>query len=218
MISDEDSALPNSVAKELRSLIVRGTLLPGEHMGQTELANRFGRSKVPIREALKHLATEGFLLHDRNRGYFVAPIDYREADQLYRLRRWVEAELLKTARWPAKEELQDFQKQFDTLSKIDPDKDFEAWSGALEQLRYSIFDLSPQKMLLREAIRLWRLTDRYRYTFPRNVADSPERSLIEAFKEHDRDLLLTTYHAIRDKVESILYEVLHQQEQLEAER
>ena len=176
LIEDED-VLPNSVAEELRSLITRGALLPGEHLGQTQLASRFGRSKVPIREALKHLATEGFLRYDRNRGYFVAPLDYEEASQLYKLRRWLEAELLKSVRWPTAKEVDGFRQQFDALEKINQDKEYSKWSRALENLRYSIFDLSPDKLLLREAIRAWRLTDRYRSFFPRNEAGSPERAL-----------------------------------------
>src|SRR6188768_3857444 len=95
-----DDSLPSLVADELRGLIVRGTLLPGEHLGQTQLAERFGRSKVPVREALKLLATEGFLRHDRNRGYFVSRLDLHEARQLYSLRRWIESQLLETAEWP----------------------------------------------------------------------------------------------------------------------
>lgn len=208
MLFPDDGALPNTVSQELRSMIVRGTLLPGEHLGQTQLAERFGRSKVPIREALKHLATEGFLQHDRNRGYFVSPLDYREAAQLYKLRRWIEAELLGSARWPEKAELAEFRRQFDELGKIDQDKDFERWSRALENLRYAIFDLSPYKLLRHEAVRLWRLTDRYRYTLPRQQQDSPERALIDALERRDRDALLATYHAIRDRVEGLLAERL----------
>lgn len=208
MLFDEDDALPNSVAQELRSLIVRGSLLPGEHLGQTQLATRFGRSKVPIREALKHLATEGFLVHDLNRGYFVAPLDYEEAAQLYKLRRWLEADLLESARWPTAKEIAGFRKQFDALEKIDQKKDFDKWSRALENLRYSIFALSPHRLLLREAIRAWRLTDRYRSFFPRTEEGSPERALIDALEKQDRQALLKTYHAIRDRVEGLLHEVI----------
>jgi DNA-binding GntR family transcriptional regulator len=215
MLFEEDDALPNSVAQELRHLIVRGALLPGQHLGQTELANRFGRSKVPIREALKHLSTEGFLVHDRNRGYFVSPLDYGEAAQLYKLRRWLEADLLETTRWPTEAEIAGFRKQFDKVESIDQIKQFDQWSRALEMLRYSIFDLSPQKLLLREAIRAWRLTDRYRSLFPRYVGESPERALIDALEQQDRAALLTSYHAARDEVESLLVEAIENEHQKE---
>jgi DNA-binding GntR family transcriptional regulator len=213
MQAKRDDALPNSVAHELRALIVRGTLLPGEHLGQTQLAERFGRSKVPIREALKHLATEGFLLHDRNRGYFVAPLDYAEAAQFYKLRRFVESELLATARWPSMEEIADFRRQFDQLAAINQDREFERWSRKLELLRRAIFDLSPQKVLVREAVRLWQLTDRYRTFFPRNEGHSPERALIEGLEKRDRDALLAAFHSIRDRVDAMLYSALSEEEQ-----
>jgi len=203
----DDDALPDSVTHDLRSMIIRGSLLPGEHLGQTQLAARFGRSKVPIREALKRLAAEGFLRHDRNRGYFVAPLEYPEAAQLYKLRRWVEAELLETARWPTVKEVHGFRRQFDALERIDQTARFNEWALALEDLRYAIFDLSPQKVLLREATRLWMLTDRYRCFFPRDEEESPERALIDALERRDREKLQQDYHGIRDRVEALLYEV-----------
>jgi len=213
-VSEQNAAngsLPNVVADELRSLIVRGTLLPGEHLGQTQLAERFGRSKVPIRESLKLLATEGFLRHDRNRGYFVSPLDYEEALQLYKLRRWLEAELLSSAQWPDDAQIAAFRAQFDALDAMDQRADFNRWAQALEQLRYAIFDLSPQKVLLREAIRLWTLTDRYRALMPRQVGESPERKLIDALQARDRGRLISDYLAARATVEAALEQALHKQ-------
>lgn len=199
-----NASLPNMVADELRALIVRGTLLPGEHLGQTQLADRFGRSKVPVREALKLLATEGFLRHDRNRGYFVAPLEIDEARQLYRLRRWIESELLETVEWPDKARLAELRAQFDRLEKIDQAKDYQAWSGALAELRYSLFDLSPHKALLREATRLWMLTDRYRALMPREEGESQERRLIAALEKRDRKALLKEFQEARAAVETAL--------------
>lgn len=199
-----NASLPNIVADELRALIVRGTLLPGEHLGQTQLADRFGRSKVPVREALKLLATEGFLRHDRNRGYFVAPLEVDEARQLYRLRRWIESQLLETVEWPDKAKLVDLEAQFDRLGKIDQAKNYQAWSEALANLRYSLFDLSPHKALLREATRLWMLTDRYRALMPREEGESQERRLITALEKRDRTALLKEFHEARAAVETAL--------------
>lgn len=205
---EKNGALPNIVADELRTLIVRGGLLPGEHLGQTQLAERFGRSKVPIREALKLLATEGFLRHDRNRGYFVASLDIDEARQLYKLRRWLESELLKTAEWPNKRRIAEFRSAFDKLDAIDRRKAYEAWVSTLEDLRYSLFNLSPQKVLLREATRLWRLTDRYRALLPRTMEESPERKLIDALEAHDREALLAEYLGARGEIEAALEQAL----------
>lgn len=200
-------ALANVVADELRALIVRGSLLPGEHLGQTQLAERFGRSKVPIREALKLLSTEGFLQHDRNRGYFVSPLEIEEARQLYKLRRWLEAELLQTAEWPDEQRISELRAKFDEVDSIDKSREFQRWADALEDLRYSLFNLSPQKLLLREATRLWRLTDRYRALMPRPSGESPERRLIDALAARDRQALLSDYLAARGAIEAALEHV-----------
>lgn len=199
---------PGNLVASLRSLIIRGTLAPGEHLGQAELAARFNVSKVPIREALKQLATEGLLHHDHNRGYFVTRLSLDEAKQLYRLRRWLEAELLATARWPDPDEIQKFRRGFDEVDRFIKKGDRLAWATALEALRYSIFDLSPEKVLLREAARLWSLTDRYRAVLPRSASASGERTLVDALEKRDRSALLAAYHADRDRIESLLFSIL----------
>jgi DNA-binding GntR family transcriptional regulator len=204
--STANTSLPNIVADELRSMIVRGTLLPGEHLGQTQLAERFGRSKVPVREALKLLATEGFLRHDRNRGYFVSPLEIEEARQLYKLRRWIETDLLETSEWPDKTKLAELHLLFDALDRIDQRKDYRGWSAALADLRYALFDLSPQKALLQEATRLWALTDRYRALMARveGEGESPERKLLPALEKRDRKALIADFLATRAEVEAAL--------------
>ncbi|MEO0031712.1 MAG: hypothetical protein RIS94_1470 [Pseudomonadota bacterium] len=199
-----NESLPNAIADHLRNQIVRGTLLPGSHLGQTQLAEQYGRSKVPVREALKLLATEGFLRHDRNRGYFVSQLDADEARQLYKLRRWIEQDLLETAAWPDAEKVAGFRTTFDQLDRIDKRKDFEAWAAELARVRYAIFDLSPQKALLQEAMRLWTLTDRYRALLPRDDSGSPERALVDALEARDRKRLVADYLAGRARVEDAL--------------
>lgn len=199
-----NESLPNAIADHLRNQIVRGTLLPGSHLGQTQLAEQYGRSKVPVREALKRLATEGFLRHDRNRGYFVAPLDEGEARQLYKLRRWIERDLLESAAWPDADQVAAFRAMFDRVDAMDKRRDFEAWAAELARLRHAIFDLSPQKTLLQEATRLWTLTDRYRALLPRDDGGSPERALIDALEARDRERLVADYLAGRARVEEAL--------------
>ena len=203
-----EKALPSNIAASLRALIIRGTLAPGEHLGQAELATRFNVSKVPIREALKQLATDGLLQHDHNRGYFVTRLSLDEAKQLYRLRRWVESELLASARWPNQREIAQLKRGFEEVDRVNRKGDRAGYLAALETVRLSIFELSPEKVLLREASRLWSLTDRYRAVLPRDTAPSPERNLLTALEKRDRSALLAAYHADRDQVESVLFSIL----------
>ena len=80
------TGVPSKIADELRSMIARGTLSPGMRLGQTELATQFNASRVPVREALKLLSSEGIVEHDPNRGFFVTRLSRDEAEQLFRQR------------------------------------------------------------------------------------------------------------------------------------
>lgn len=203
-------ALSDRMIGMIRNAILRGTLYPGEHLSQSSLADQHSISKVPVREALKQLHAEGLLTHNRNRGYFVSRPSREEARQLYRMRRWLEEELLRTARWPGEKALRQlYAAQAEVEEPITPDTR-EAWLVALSKLRFMIFDLSTEKTVLREAHRLWMLTDRFRALLPPAASRSGERVLIDALAARDRDWLLTAYNDDRDRIEALLTDALDQ--------
>ncbi len=200
----EPRSRSSSTAEELRRHILRGVLLPGEHLGQAELAARFKTSKVPVREALKQLHAEGLLDHDHNRGYFVTRLSFHEGLQLYRMRRWVEHELLRGLRWPNAAELKHLKSLLAALDKPRAPDERENWISTLEETRLAIFALSKYQTLLAEATRLWALTDRYRALLPPDRSPQRERKLVEAMEANDRDALLSAYLNERDRIEEML--------------
>ncbi|HTX00712.1 MAG TPA: GntR family transcriptional regulator [Acidimicrobiales bacterium] len=62
----------------LREAIIRGDFKPGEQLRQDHLSDAFGVSPTPIREALRHLESEGLVVHFPNRGVFVAEVSLEE--------------------------------------------------------------------------------------------------------------------------------------------
>jgi DNA-binding GntR family transcriptional regulator len=62
-----------AVAGELRRMIQSGELAAGARLRQGELAERFGVSTTPVREALTALAREGLIRQDAHRGAVVFP-------------------------------------------------------------------------------------------------------------------------------------------------
>jgi len=198
------AALSDRVVDVIRRAILRGMLAPGQHLTQTGLAEDYAISKVPVREALKQLHAEGMLQHDRNRGYFVARPSRSEAIELYRMRRWIEGELLRSARWPTKDELRQLKADFDTIARPVNAANREEWLEALNNTRSLIFGLSPHRTLLREAMRLWTLTDRFRSLLPDDASATGERVMYDAFVAQDRALLLSAHAADRDRIEALL--------------
>jgi DNA-binding GntR family transcriptional regulator len=208
--------MPSAIAEKVRALVVRGALSPGEHLGQAELADRFDVSRMPVREALKLLVADGVVSHDPNRGYFVTRLSREEAVQLYKMRRWLEAQLLETMAWPTSKQLSAIRAKLDEVDGYLLANEWQKWMVGLNDLRRSIFDLSTERFILQEALRLWTLTDRYRLLMPpmARVEDersgSSERALLDAMAAQDRPALLAAYHHDRDRIEAILLESLNQ--------
>ena len=61
-------------------------LLPGDRFTETELAERYGVSRTPVRDALYRLRREGYLDVGFRSGWSVAPFDFDRFDELYDLR------------------------------------------------------------------------------------------------------------------------------------
>lgn len=74
--------LHDTVADHLRALIRSGDIAPGSRLPEVELAERFGISRTPLREAIKILATEGLLELLPNRGARVALISPRDLAEM----------------------------------------------------------------------------------------------------------------------------------------
>jgi len=81
----------------IRHKIANGELRPGHHLRQDDVAASLGLSRVPVREAFKILVAEQMLVHERNRGHYVAELTAAEMADICWLRETLEAELARTA-------------------------------------------------------------------------------------------------------------------------
>lgn len=84
--------LPN-VYEALFEQIVTGKLRAGERLLIDELAERFGVSKIPVREALKALEAKGWVESAPRRGTYVRRLSMAELHELFELRQIIEPEI-----------------------------------------------------------------------------------------------------------------------------
>ena len=82
--------LRQSVYEALVELIVAGTLRPGQHLVESELARQLGVSRQPVREALHRLEAEGWIDLRPSQGAFVHVPTDSEVDQLLDVRELLE--------------------------------------------------------------------------------------------------------------------------------
>jgi DNA-binding GntR family transcriptional regulator len=212
------SGVPSVIADKLRAMIARGSLGPGMRLGQTELAEQFNASRVPVREALKLLTSEGIVEHDPNRGFFVTRLSKDEAEQLFLMRHLIEDALIKTIEWPNEETLAEIKRRADRLETLLDKGDRLNWWNENREFHAMIFNLSPKKIIVREAMRLWSLSDRYRALLPMPRRPSAERNVVdkhaqtEALRKKDLKKLLAVRRDRREAFEELVLTTLEDRE------
>ncbi|MFG1964711.1 GntR family transcriptional regulator [Nonomuraea sp. NPDC049028] len=85
------TSLRDQVRLEIRNRIVKGQLPPGSKMVERELADELGVSRVPVREALRMLESEGFVHVVPRRGVVVKHLSQTDVQELFDVREALEA-------------------------------------------------------------------------------------------------------------------------------
>lgn len=75
-----------SAYERLLEELRQGRIGPGDRLREAELAERFGLSRTPIREALRQLEMDGLVVHLPRVGAAVRRLDYAEVMELYEMR------------------------------------------------------------------------------------------------------------------------------------
>ena len=145
--------------QRLRGLIIGGELNPGEQIRQQEMAEQFGVSRMPLREALNALVEQGLLVHRANQGYFVAKRAPAELAQIIRMLQLLEAELMLTLQWPSKEMIKALSGMNREMRAYVDTDDWSPLIAVNRDFHFRIFDLSPHKLILDQVARLWALAD-----------------------------------------------------------
>ena len=70
--------LTEAAYRAIRRDIIRGVRAPGERLRIERLRQLYDIGPTPLREALQKLSTEQLVLSEGNRGFAVAPLDFRE--------------------------------------------------------------------------------------------------------------------------------------------
>ncbi|MGW3102158.1 GntR family transcriptional regulator [Streptomyces sp. NPDC001100] len=83
-------AVRERVLATLRQDIIAGRLRPGDRLVERELAERFGVSRVPVREAIRALVAEGFVLFESARRTVVRRLTPTDVKELFELREALE--------------------------------------------------------------------------------------------------------------------------------
>jgi len=83
---EHHQTLREKILETIREAILRGTLKAGEKVAEPELAERFGISRTPIREAFRQLESEGYLTVIPRKGAVVTSLSERDVEEFYAIK------------------------------------------------------------------------------------------------------------------------------------
>jgi DNA-binding GntR family transcriptional regulator len=178
------------VAEHLRQAILGGSIVPGERVRQEDVAQRFGASRLPVREALRMLEAEGLIEHEANKGARVPRLDRHEVDVIYQMRERLEplalAESTPRLTEDDLDQLEAIQQQIESDTDLGR---FLELDRAFHLLTYSACRIDPLSSMV---VRLWNSTQHYRRAYVsisgpgrRWVINAEHRLLLDAIQRRD---------------------------------
>lgn len=97
MRQETEETIVSRITRVLADRIVAGALAPGEKLRQDHIAEEFGASHVPVREAFRRLEARGLAVSEPRRGVKVAAFDRAEIREVVEMRAALEALALRHA-------------------------------------------------------------------------------------------------------------------------
>lgn len=165
----QDNVASRRIADTLRAAILDGRYLPGERIRQEEVAARSGVSRIPVREALRMLASEGLVTLVANTGAWVASLSMAECVETYMIRERLEPLLLRSS-LPGLDEAT-HRRMAELAGEMEaPGGGTDAFLRADREFHLSSYTGGPRGQTGQIIGRLWNTTQHYRREFTRLAA------------------------------------------------
>lgn len=155
-------SLPDVIANDLRDRILSGDLAEGEAIRQEALATEYEVSRMPIREALKRLNTEGLIQWANNKGGSVTKHSLSEIGEMFDLRSVIEVDLFRRA--IPKMDATDFARCAEILVQMETSYDennVSQWGELNHQYHLALYSASERKLTNEILDRINLQSDRY---------------------------------------------------------
>lgn len=142
-------ALYQEVAERLRERIFSHELPPGTWVDEQALAEQYGISRTPLREALKVLASEGLVTLKPRRGCYVTEISERDLDEVFSVMSMLEGECARASTEHAsKADLELLQAIHVDLEKAAAANDINGFFEANQAFHHAIQEIADNRWLL----------------------------------------------------------------------
>ena len=180
------------IADALREQILSGAMAPGERIRQEELAEEFGASRIPVREALRILVTDGLVTMVSNTGAWVSSLSQAECIEQYLIRERIEPLLLRESMAHLTPE--EVERLGELTAAMESGTDVAAFMRLDREFHLLAYSAAPNGTLAEIIHRLWNTTQHYRRAYSEmvrgtslDVTHLEHRLLVDAITRGDAE-------------------------------
>lgn len=180
------------IAAGVRREILSGLRRPGERIGQEALAEQYGTSRLPVREALRMLESDGLVTVVSNAGARVAKLELDECVEIYRIREQLDPLLVSLAVPNYSDD--DIERLADLEESTHSAPTVEGFLAADRAFHIESYRAARSPILFGMVERLWITTQHYRRAFSHLVGDVglsvshiEHQLLVTAFRDRDAE-------------------------------
>ncbi len=190
--SESDLATSHRIAAALKEEILVGKYPPGTRIRQEDIAEQFGASRSPVREALRMLHADGLVNLVAHTGAWIAELSLAECEEMYQIRERIEPLLLRLS-IPGLTE--DHIRQLEELTqRLEKNKDIETFLKLDREFHLLTYSGAETALLDEMVQRLWNTTQHYRRAYTKLLAGNgfkpahyEHHLMLSAIKKKDVD-------------------------------
>jgi len=169
------------IYEKLRQGILKGSLQPGQRLVMASLAKKFGSSETPVREAIRRLESDGYVVFTPHAGAMVTMIENRELSEIYLIRISLEALAARLAGpYIGPADIEWLRKKNQEMAEAVKKNRYESLARLNKAFHLRIYRAAPYPRLYKMIADLWDAFERWPCVF----SYVPERA-VASIKEHD---------------------------------
>ncbi|MFA5880925.1 MAG: GntR family transcriptional regulator [Eubacteriales bacterium] len=211
---DNYKPLREIVFETLREAIINATLRPGERLMEIQMAEEMGVSRTPVREAIRKLELEGFVVMVPRKGAYVAGISMKDIADVFEIRAAMEALAAGlAAERITEEELEDLERILVTIGECVKNNDLEKLIEVDTEFHDILFKASRNDRLVQIVSNLREQIQRFRtasLSTPGRMKYALEehKKIVEAVSERNVELAQSLAREHIENAENSMLEVL----------
>lgn len=190
MTTAKDETLAVRISRVLAERIIAGKLEAGSRLGQDHIAEEFGASHVPVREAFRRLESQGLVVSEPRRGVRVAGFSLEEVREVAEMRAALEALALRNAAPHLTKAILDQAEEANRAG--DRARDVQAWEEANRTFHRIILTPCGMPRLLKAIDDLHTASARFLFSGWRAEWEAPtdrdHRAILDALRAGQADM------------------------------